>query len=76
MRTFIFPRKIYYERGENSKGDGISKTTCPYGGSTENGTLIKGVFGEGSKVGGLACNNCLYNRGTEWHYVKCKRRKK
>lgn len=73
MKTYIFPRKIYYI---NATGF-TSSTPCPHGGaiSSGNGVFVKGTSWPGAAVGSLACDGCLFNRGTELGYVMCNRKK-
>lgn len=73
VKTYIFPRKILYTRnGDNGT------TPCPHGGATQGDDFFfkKGIHWPGAMVGGHACADCQFNRGTEWRYVLCKRKTK
>lgn len=70
MKTYIIPRKIYYQRKDEK-----SITPCPFGTSMEHGTKKGSIITYFlTKVGSLACGNCIFNKDTEYYFVKCTRK--
>lgn len=63
-------RPIAYERSDN----GRSLTLCPFGGSiTRDGLFCtpSGIKHPDAHVGSLACDDCQFNKATEWEHVLC-----